>query len=62
MHEHATKGNRKYLTAGLGLKLSVFSLDASYLISMTQNNPLANTVRFSLMFDFDAFKKQNSEE
>lgn len=62
MHEHATKGNRKYLTAGVGLKLSVFSLDASYLIAMTQNNPLANTVRFSLMFDFDAFKKQNSEE
>ena len=61
MHEHATKGNRKYITAGAGLKLSVFSLDFSYLISTTQQNPLANTVRFSLMFDFDAFKKQNSE-
>lgn len=60
-HEHATKGNRKYITAGLGLKLSVFSVDFSYLIAMTQQNPLANTVRFSLMFDFDAFKNQNDE-
>jgi len=58
-HESATKGNRKYITAGLGLKLSVFSVDFSYLIAMTQNNPLANTVRFTLMFDFEAFKKQN---
>ncbi|MGB0887211.1 MAG: type IX secretion system outer membrane channel protein PorV [Vicingaceae bacterium] len=60
-NEHATKGNRKYITAGLGLKLSVFSLDFSYLIALTQQNPLANTLRFSLKFDFDDFKKQNTE-
>ncbi len=59
--EHATKGNRKYITTGLGLKMSVFTIDFSYLISTTQNNPLANTVRFSLMFDFDAFKDQNKD-
>jgi len=61
-HEDASKGNRKYFTAGLGLKMSVFSIDFSYLISTTQQNPLENTIRFSLMFDFDAFKKQNTEE
>jgi Type IX secretion system protein PorV len=60
-HESATKGNRKYFTVGAGLKMSVFSIDFSYLFATTQNNPLSNTVRFSLMFDFDAFKKQNSE-
>ena len=60
-HEHATKGNRKYITVGAGLKLSVFSIDFSYLISTTQQNPLANTVRFSLMFDFEAFKSQNKD-
>jgi len=60
-NEPASKGNRKYITAGAGLKLKVFSIDFSYLISLTQNNPLAKTVRFSLMFDFDAFKKQNKE-
>lgn len=61
-HEDFTKGNRKYITTGLGLKLSVFSIDLSYLIATTQNNPLANTLRFSLMFDFDAFKTQGSSE
>lgn len=60
-HESAQKGNRKYFTVGAGLKMSVFSIDFSYLISVTQQNPLANTVRFSLMFDFDAFSKQNEE-
>jgi len=60
-HESATKGNRKYMTVGLGLKLSVFSIDFSYLKSMTQENPLENTVRFTLMFDFAAFKDQNKD-
>lgn len=60
-HEHLTKGNRRYVTLGAGLKMSVFSIDFSYLIAMTQNNPLANTMRFSLMFNFDDFKKQGSD-
>lgn len=60
--ESATKGNRKYFTVGAGLKMSVFTIDFSYLISANgQANPLANTVRFSLMFDFDDFKSQDQE-
>lgn len=52
-NEHATKGNRKYLTAGLGIKYNVFGLNFSYLIpTSNQKNPLDNTLRFSLMFDF----------
>ena len=52
-HEHSTKGNRKYFTVGVGLKLNVFSLDFSYLVpSNGQNSPLANTLRFTLGFDF----------
>ncbi|MFC2119134.1 type IX secretion system outer membrane channel protein PorV [Bacteroidota bacterium] len=50
-HEHGTKGNRKFFTVGIGLKLNVFGLDFSYLIPVNQNNPLANTVRFSINFD-----------
>ncbi len=61
-HENAYKGNRKYFTAGLGLKLKVFGLDLSYLIPTTQQNPLSNTVRFTLRFDFDAFKEQQNAE
>jgi len=50
-HEHETKGNRKYFTAGVGLRLNVFALDFSYLIPVKQNNPLANTLRFTLGFE-----------
>ncbi len=61
-NEHVTKGNRKYITAGLGLKMSVFTIDMSYLIATTQNNPLANTLRFTLMFNFDDFNKQKEDK
>ncbi|TAJ12180.1 hypothetical protein DMA11_13945 [Marinilabiliaceae bacterium JC017] len=50
-HEHENKGNRKYMTAGAGLKFNMFTIDASYIIPLVQNNPLANTIRFSLSFD-----------
>jgi hypothetical protein len=56
-YENVNKGNRKFFTAGAGLKMNVFALDFSYLIA-AQNNPLANTLRFTLSFDFDAFNKQ----
>ncbi len=51
-HEHETKGNRKYFTLGVGLRLNVFELDFSYLVPVKQNNPLANTLRFTLGFEF----------
>lgn len=57
-HEDASKGNRKFFTAGAGLKMNVFALDFSYLLPVAQNNPLANTLRFTLSFDFEAFNKQ----
>jgi hypothetical protein len=54
--EHFQKGGRKFLTAGLGLKYNVFGLNFSYLVPTTnQRNPLDNTLRFSLLFDFGAF-------
>ncbi len=56
-HEHATKGNRKYFTFGVGLKLNIFELDFSYLVPTYSTSPLANTMRFTLGFDFDKVKK-----
>ncbi|MFI5218520.1 MAG: type IX secretion system outer membrane channel protein PorV [Bacteroidia bacterium] len=50
--ESASKGNRKYFTLGAGLKYSVFGLDFAYLIPTEQRNPLENTLRFTLSFDF----------
>ncbi|NLO69124.1 MAG: type IX secretion system outer membrane channel protein PorV [Bacteroidales bacterium] len=55
-HEHSTKGNRKYFTVGIGLRLNVFGLDFAYLVPIYQNHPLANTLRFSLLFDFAGLK------
>ncbi len=53
-YEHPTKGNRKYLTVGLGVKYNIFGLNLSYLVpTSNQRNPLDNTLRFTLMFDFD---------
>lgn len=53
-HEDKTKGNRRYFTTGVGIKYNVFGLNFSYLIpvnSGVNQNPLANTLRFSLVFD-----------
>lgn len=60
-YEHATKGNRKYFTLGAGLKYSVFGLDFAYLIPTDQRNPLENTLRFTLIFDFNSLKKAKDE-
>jgi hypothetical protein len=57
-HEHATKGNRKYVTLGVGLKYNVFGLDFAYMVPTAQRHPLENTLRFTLSFDFDAFRAQ----
>lgn len=59
-HEHQSKGNRKYFTAGVGIKLNVFALDFAYLIPAAgRNNPLANTVRFTLTFEFSKYRSGN---
>lgn len=59
--EHYTKGNRKYFTLGAGVRYSIFSIDLSYLIANTQRSPLANTLRFTLGFNFDKSKKKKKE-
>ena len=55
-HEAENKGNRKYFTVGAGFKMSVFSLDAGYVIATAKSNPLDQTLRFSLTFDMDGIK------
>jgi hypothetical protein len=55
-NESQMKGNRKYFTAGAGFRMHIFSLELSYLMPITQNNPLAHTLRFSLSFDFNALR------
>jgi hypothetical protein len=60
-HEAATKGNRQFLTAGIGLKFNVIGIDVSYLVpTNNQASPLDNTLRFALTFDFDELASANS--
>jgi long-subunit fatty acid transport protein len=55
-YENPSKGNRQYFSAGAGFRMSAFQLDAAYLISTIPNNPLDQTLRFSLSFDMDGIK------
>jgi len=61
--EHDTKGGRKFFTFGSGVKYSAFILDFSYLINATTDagatNPLANTMRFSMTWNFGQMKEVN---
>jgi hypothetical protein len=59
-HEASTKGNRQFLTLGAGLRYNVFGIDFAYIIPTTsQRSPLENTLRFSLLFDFDGSKAKS---
>jgi len=52
-YENPLKGNRQYFTLGVGVKYNVFNINLSYLVpTNNQNNPLGNTLRFTLLFDF----------
>ena len=55
-YENANKGNRQYFSVGAGFRMSVFQLDAAYLVSTIQSNPLDQTLRFTLSFDMDGIK------
>ena len=57
-HEAKSKGNRRYMTFGAGLRYNVFNIDVSYLVpvnnsSTSGTNPLEGTLRFSLTFNLD---------
>lgn len=52
-YEAPTKGGRQYFTVGAGLKYNVFNLDFAYLLATQQESPLAQTLRFSLVFNFE---------
>jgi hypothetical protein len=49
--ENPQKGDRRYFTAGTGIRYNAMELNFSYLLANSQNSPLANTLRFSLMFN-----------
>jgi hypothetical protein len=65
-HEAQMKGNRRYVTLGAGLRYNVFALDISYLIPVNNTatsgqNPLENTLRFSLTFNIDKWESSKTQ-
>ena len=57
-NESPYKGNRKYFTAGVGVKLNIAAIDVSYVFPVVPNNPLANTIRFTMLFNVESFLKR----
>ncbi|MCE5205012.1 MAG: type IX secretion system outer membrane channel protein PorV [Porphyromonadaceae bacterium] len=55
-HEAEYKGNRRYFTFGAGFRMKTFQVDAAYLISTAQTNPLDQTLRLSLGFDIEGIR------
>ncbi len=56
-YEAPTKGNRQYLTLGASVKYNILQFDFAYLVSTNSTttisrNPLDNTLRFTLQFNF----------
>ncbi|WP_430613840.1 type IX secretion system outer membrane channel protein PorV [Flavobacterium sp. JP2137] len=59
-NENELKGARKYATLGAGFKYNTITVDVSYLFSTSKvNNPLENTLRFSLAFNFGGSYSKN---
>ena len=60
-NEHAEKGNRKYLTMGVGFRKNNFGIDVAYVVPTNQReHPLAETLRFTLLMH--KFSRQQEEE
>lgn len=61
-YESPTKGGRQYITFGAGFKLTTLNVDLSYLIPITQQNPLQNTLRLTIGFNFDKGNKKKDSD
>ena len=60
-YEHPTKGNRQFISFGAGIKYKVIGLDLSYILALTQQSPLANTIRFSIKFNLVSTESGSTE-
>jgi len=50
-YEDPNNGDRKFITLGAGLRFNSFGVDFSYIRTLESDHPLANTLRFSVLFD-----------
>jgi hypothetical protein len=61
-YESKNKGDRQFFTIGAGLRYNVFGLDFSYLVPVKNNNPLQNTMQFTLLFNFDKAGEKDKQQ
>lgn len=52
-YENPNNGNRQFLTLGAGVRWNIIGVDFSYIYALQENSPLANTMRFSLLLNFE---------
>lgn len=52
-YEHPDNGNRRFLSFGAGLRYNIFGVDLSYLYALEEESPLSNTLRVSVLLDFN---------
>lgn len=50
-YENPYNGNREFITLGAGIRYNIVGVDFSYIYALEENNPLANTLRFSLLIE-----------
>ena len=61
-NEAKNKGNRKYFTVGLGFRKNTFGIDVAYLVPTNKReSPLAETIRFTILFQFDKIRADEEE-
>ena len=56
-NENEYKGNRRYFTFGAGFRMRALQIDAAYLVSTAQSNPLDQTLRISLGFNIEGLRQ-----
>jgi hypothetical protein len=61
-NESTNKGNRKYMTLGLGFRRKQFGIDVAYLVPVNKReSPLAETLRFTLLFQLQESDTEKRE-
>lgn len=61
-NESQQMGNRKYITFGAGFHYNVFEIDVAYDLAVARNNPLDQTLKFTLGFNMAGLKKLASND
>ncbi len=51
-YESPNNGGREFITMGAGLRYNIFGIDFSYIYTLEEDHPLANTLRFSALLNF----------